>query len=504
MMERKKSSTHVIFIFCNPFENYHDGRTRRISPTPHSLRECSRQSCLTCIRPPFSFPVVSVCDVFHSHYHIYLIAQLPLLFFRISPTQIAYFYCCKLYRGFFVFAFVSVTMVKDTQYYDILEVSPTANENELKKAYRKLALKYHPDKNPDEGERFKSISRAYEILSDPKKREIYDKYGEEGIKEGGGGGGPGHSPFDIFDMFFGGGGGRGRERETKAKDTIHQLGVTLDQLYNGCTRKMKLNRQIVCKKCKGAGGENKDDVISCERCSGRGIEVRRVQIAPGFIQQAQTECGGCGGKGNIIKNPCTGCRGKKKVVEEKILEVVIEKGMTDEETIKFRGQGDEEIGLEPGNIIFVIDEKLHPTYTRDRDNLILHTQLTLNEALCGCTKNLKTMDGRDLHYVILPGEVIKHDENKVIHGEGMPIRRDPTSKGDLIINFKIDFPKSLTSEQVRGLTALLAPPVITIPPDAEVKLALPVGEKHFREKQQRAAEEEEAAHGGPGVQCQTQ
>ena len=203
-------------------------------------------------------------------------------------------------------------MVKDNKYYDILEVKPNATENELKKAYRKLALKYHPDKNPDEGERFKLISQAYEVLSDPKKREVYDQYGEEGIKEGGGGGGM-HNPMDIFDMFFGGRSRRGGERETKAKDTIHQLQVTLEQLYNGISRKMKLTREIICKKCNGVGAENKDHVQSCERCHGRKVEIKRVQIAPGFVQTMQSRCGGCGGEGQIIKNPCKGCGGKKKV-----------------------------------------------------------------------------------------------------------------------------------------------------------------------------------------------
>uniref|UniRef100_A0AC34R713 DnaJ-like protein n=1 Tax=Panagrolaimus sp. JU765 TaxID=591449 RepID=A0AC34R713_9BILA len=186
-------------------------------------------------------------------------------------------------------------MVKETKLYDILEVKPNATETELKKAYRKLALKYHPDKNPDEGERFKLISQAYEILSDSSKREIYDKYGEEGVKEGGGGGGGMHNPMDIFNMFFGGGGG-GRERETKAKDTIHSLSVTLEQLYNGATRKMKLSRDVICKRCKGKGGEGENSVIKCQRCDGHGIEVQRVQIAPGFIQTAQRRCGGCRGE----------------------------------------------------------------------------------------------------------------------------------------------------------------------------------------------------------------
>lgn len=204
-------------------------------------------------------------------------------------------------------------MVKDTKYYDILEVKHTATETELKKAYRKLALKYHPDKNPDEGERFKLISQAYEVLSNSEKRQVYDRYGEDGIKEGGGGGGGGmHNPMDIFNMFFGGGGGS-RERETKARDTIHNLPVSLEQLYSGATRKMKLTRDVICKKCKGKGGDNPGDITKCGTCNGRGVEIRRVQLAPGFIQTAQSRCSQCDGEGEIIKNPCKSCNGHKKV-----------------------------------------------------------------------------------------------------------------------------------------------------------------------------------------------
>uniref|UniRef100_A0A914YWL2 Uncharacterized protein n=1 Tax=Panagrolaimus superbus TaxID=310955 RepID=A0A914YWL2_9BILA len=389
-------------------------------------------------------------------------------------------------------------MTKDTKYYDILEVKANATESELKKAYRKLALKYHPDKNPDEGERFKLISQAYEVLSDPQKREIYDKYGEEGIKEGGGGGGM-HNPMDIFDMFFGG--RSRRERETKAKDTIHQMPVTLEQLYNGISRKMKLTRDIICKRCKGVGAENKDDVGNCDRCQGRKVEVQRVQIAPGFVQTMQRRCGGCNGEGQIIKNPCKGCYGKKKAKEEKILEVHIEKGMSDGEKIYFRGQGDEEQGLEPGDVIFVLDEKEHPVYTRKDSNLILPVKLTLSEALTGCVKNLKTLDSRDLHFTLLPGEVISHDECKVVHNEGMPLRRDPTDKGDLIINFKVEFPKKLSNEQIKKIAKLMPLPKVDIPKDAEIKTAIAVSDSHFR---QRRTVEDDEMRGPGGVQCQTQ
>lgn len=143
-------------------------------------------------------------------------------------------------------------MVKETGYYDCLGVQPTATPDELKKAYRKLALKYHPDKNPNEGEKFKLISQAYEVLSNPEKRSIYDEGGEQALKEGPGGGGGFHSPMDIFDMFFGMGRGRAdRSGPKRGKDVVYQLSVSLEELYNGVTRKLAVQKKALCDKCGG-------------------------------------------------------------------------------------------------------------------------------------------------------------------------------------------------------------------------------------------------------------
>ena len=147
-------------------------------------------------------------------------------------------------------------MVVETKFYDMLGVDPNATEAELKKAYRKMALKYHPDKNPDAGDKFKEISQAYEVLSDTKKRAIYDEGGEQAIKEGQGRGGGFSSPMDIFNMFFGGGGGMGggQRGSNKSKPIIHKLGVTLEELYNGKTRKLAVSRDLKCDDCNGKGG----------------------------------------------------------------------------------------------------------------------------------------------------------------------------------------------------------------------------------------------------------
>lgn len=219
-------------------------------------------------------------------------------------------------------------MVYETKYYDILGVSPTASEAELKKSYRKLALKYHPDKNPEAGDKFKEISMAYEVLSDAKKRAIYDEGGEQAIKEGQGRGGPGggfRSPMDVFNMFFGGGGGGGGfgpggGSSRKSKPIMHKLGASLEELYKGRTRKLAINREISCAKCDGKGGSQ---VETCSSCSGRGMKVMTKQIGPGMIQQMQAPCGDCEGQGEKISpaHKCKTCKGKKTQKDKKIIEV---------------------------------------------------------------------------------------------------------------------------------------------------------------------------------------
>jgi len=167
-------------------------------------------------------------------------------------------------------------MVKDTKLYDTLGVSPSATENELKKAYRKLALKYHPDKNPNGAEKFKDISHAYEILSDPQKRETYDNFGEEGLS--GDAGGMGMNPEDLFASFFGGAfGGSSRSGPRRGKDVVHPLKVSLEDLYKGKVFKLSIKRNVICKACNGKGGKE-GAVKNCSDCNGRGVKFVRRQI----------------------------------------------------------------------------------------------------------------------------------------------------------------------------------------------------------------------------------
>jgi len=410
-------------------------------------------------------------------------------------------------------------MVKETGFYDILEVKPTATDAELKKSYRKLALKFHPDKNKEAGaaEKFKKISMAYEVLSDPKKRDLYDKGGEEAIKGGGSGGFDFHSPMDIFDIFFGGGGGRrgggGNRGPRKGRDTIHQLKVPLQDLYNGSTRKLALQKDVICTKCEGRGGKEGSSQ-KCTNCRGTGMQVRIQQIGPGMVQQIQSVCGDCRGEGEVIdpRHRCKTCQGKKIVKERKILEVHIDKGMKDNQQIRFSGEGDQEPDIEPGDIVIVLDEQEHEVFKRRGNDLVMNMQLELVEALCGFQKTVTTLDKRVLVITNLPGDVIKHEAIKCVMGEGMPIYRDPFEKGRLIIQFGINFPPSgfLPPKSIEALEKVLPSRTEVLVPDGAEECSLQDFDpsSHSRHSHGRGTEaydsDDEGHPGGQRVQCASQ
>ncbi|KAI2796379.1 hypothetical protein RDWZM_006977 [Blomia tropicalis] len=405
-------------------------------------------------------------------------------------------------------------MVKDTAYYDLLGVKPNCSADDLKKAYRKLALKYHPDKNPNEGERFKAISQAYDVLSNEEKRRLYDMGGEKAIKEGGMG--ASSSPMDIFDMFFGmGGRSRGREGPRKGKDMHFSLAVTLEELYNGSTRKLKVNRKEICDTCKGSGTKNPSvGPESCGNCRGSGMSVRIERLGSSFVQQIQTVCPECMGSGERIaaKDRCKQCDGQKVIKNSKVLEVHIDKGMQDGQKICYSGEADQDPSYEAGDIVVILEQKEHETFKRmNSTNLMLNVKIGLTEALCGFQRVVTTLDNRSLFISVYPGEVIKHGMIKFVVNEGMPTYKNPFEKGKLIIQFSVEFPENLDPAVVPKLEELLPP---------RKKVNLPTGEveevnllDYNEEEDQRRGhgqaydaydEDGDMHHSGPGVQCATQ
>ncbi|CAG8476904.1 836_t:CDS:10 [Ambispora leptoticha] len=391
--------------------------------------------------------------------------------------------------------------MKDTNYYDLLGVEPSASDNEIKKAYRKLqmltrptrvlkfskngvdekkqkppfpayraldglyAMKFHPDKNPEQNaaDKFKEISHAYDILSDPEKRGLYDQYGEEGLSGVGDGGGM--SPEDIFASFFnfasgtGGFPGGAKSRQRRGEDIVKPFHVTLEDLYNGKTAKISLQKDVVCPLCHGKGGKT-GARKKCHSCDGRGVKVIMRQIGPGMIQRMQAVCPNCDGEGEVIKekDKCKKCKGTKVIKEKKVLEIFIEKGMQDGQRIIMPGEADQEPGVETGDVILILKQKPHSTFERQGNDLKTKVTISLTEALCGFSKVLlKHLDKRGLVVTQPAGEVIKPNEIKCVMNEGMPTYKRPFDKGNLFIEFIIEFPNSMwiTPDNLKVLESLL-------------------------------------------------
>ncbi|NP_001171852.1 dnaJ homolog subfamily A member 2-like isoform X1 [Saccoglossus kowalevskii] len=408
----------------------------------------------------------------------------------------------------------------DVDLYKVLRVSKNASDGEIKKAYRKLAKEFHPDKNPDHGDKFKEISFAYEVLSNPEKRSTYDSYGIEGIR---GEAGPG-SADDIFSHLFGGGmggglfggfpgfgggGGGGRRRKQRGEDTVHPLRVTLEDLYNGKMSKLQLSKNVICRVCNGEGGKT-GALQTCRICHGRGVKVTIRQLAPGMVQQMQSMCTDCNGEGETIneKDRCKTCHGRKVIKESKILQVHVDKGMKDGQKITFRWEGDQQPGLEPGDVIIVLQQREHDVFQRDGLDLYMSYSIGLAEALCGFQISVTHLDGRRLLVKSAPGGVINPGSMRAIVGEGFPVYKSPFEKGNLYIKFEIKWPENnFADENKLKMIEKFLPPRPKMPPldDNVEEVDLTEYEERLNKRSGREAyhEDDDAdeGHHGPGVQC---
>ncbi|KAI5122537.1 hypothetical protein M0805_005264 [Coniferiporia weirii] len=364
----------------------------------------------------------------------------------------------------------------DTELYDLLGVPPTASENDIKKAYRKKAKEHHPNINdPEASKRFQEIGAAYEILSDPSTREVYDEHGLEGLAGGQGGPGGGMDPADIFAELFGGGGGGsgfsfsfggpgmgGPRRPRKGQDSVIPYDVTLEDLYNGKQVKMNMEKEIVCLVCHGSGAKGSAKPKPCIKCEGKGWTITTTPMGHSTFGQARVMCDECVGEGEKLreKDRCKKCKGKKTIKEKKRQEIFVEKGMTDRQRIVLHEEGDQSPGVTAGDVIFVLKLEPHDAFERSGNDLLAKVQITLSEALLGFDRILLThLDGRGIQVASPPGKIIRPRDTIVLRDEGMPHYKSPDTKGDLYIVFDIEFPEDSWSKSVDKTTLeMLLPP----------------------------------------------
>lgn len=263
---------------------------------------------------------------------------------------------------------------------------------------------------------------------------------------------------DIFEMFGGGGGMRGaRQGPKKGKSVMHPVKATLEDLYNGKTAKVAVNRDRICSKCDGKGGKA-GAVNSCSGCKGRGMKTTMQMLGPGMYTQRTGPCDDCNGTGEVIneKDKCKTCNGKKVVKEKKILEVQIDKGAPNGEKYVFHGEADELPGSEAGDVIIQVQEQPHPVLKRKGADLLLEKEITLLESLTGIDFVLTHLDGKKIRIRNKQGEVIKPDDIKTIENHGMPFNKQSYKFGNLFVVFKVKFPESLNTQQVNKMNEALS------------------------------------------------
>ena len=353
-------------------------------------------------------------------------------------------------------------------YYDILGITKGADEAEIKKAYRKMAIKYHPDKNPDDPsaeDKFKEAAEAYEVLSDSQKRARYDQFGHQAPGAGGGGGygggfGGGMSMDDIFSQFgdiFGGGGGGfgggfgggGGRRVNKGTNLRVRVKLNLSEIANGVTKKLKVNKYISCDKCTGTGAEN-GAFNTCGTCRGSGQVTRVTNTILGQMQTTST-CPSCGGQGKTIEHKCTKCYGDGIIKGEEVMELNIPAGVANEMQLSVRGKGNAAArGGIAGDLIVVIEEEEHPELKRDGANLHYELYVNFADAALGTSVDVTTIDGK-ARIKVEPGT--QGGKLLRLRGKGLP-DMDRGGKGDIIVHVNIWTPKNLTKQEKDALEIL--------------------------------------------------
>ncbi|MBQ1854624.1 MAG: molecular chaperone DnaJ [Prevotella sp.] len=351
-------------------------------------------------------------------------------------------------------------------YYEVLGVDKNATEDQIKKAYRKIAIKYHPDRNPGDKnaeEKFKEAAEAYDVLHDPQKRQQYDQFGFDGPGMGGFGGGfsGGFSMDDIFSMFgdvfggrggFGGfGGGRSRQpAQFRGADLRLKVKLTLQEIATGTTKKFKVRKDVSCPHCHGSGAEAGSSSETCPNCHGSGVEIRTQQSIFGMMQ-TQSTCHVCGGEGTIIKNKCPHCHGEGVVKGEEVVEINIPAGVAEGMVVNVPGKGNagRHNGVN-GDIQVFIEEEPNDTFIRDGNNLLYNLLLDFPTAALGGTVDIPTIEGNSVKIKIEPGT--QPGKTLRLRDKGLdPVRGYGNEKGDLIVNISVYVPKTLSKEEKKAV-----------------------------------------------------
>ena len=367
-------------------------------------------------------------------------------------------------------------MAEKRDYYEVLGVNKNATDDELKKAYRQMAKKYHPDANPDNKEeaekKFKEVNEAYEVLSDKQKRQMYDQFGFNGPQYGGGQGGGyysygsdfsgfgGFSDFgdfgdlgDIFSSFFGGGSTRSRSSNgpRKGADLRVNLNITFEEAYLGVEKEITLNRNETCTACNGTGTQKGTSAETCGMCGGKG-KIKQVVTTPFGQMSTQKVCTTCGGTGKVIKNPCTTCHGKGINRKSVKIKVKIPAGIDEGQTVVLKNEGEPGANGGPkGNLYIVVHLKKHSIYTRQGEHVLCEIPITITGATLGTELEIPMVDGTKEKYKIPEGT--QTGTRFTIKNKGFK-NVNANWRGDFVFTVVVQTPKKLTSEQRRLMTEL--------------------------------------------------